>query len=199
MLHNDKAKFSVDATREIANNGGFSFSLGGKKPETGFMVSLPGFETVQPLDVVSAGFNYEAAGIRKAVFLYLESVSPIVESVFPSAFVGGWVHSKKLYLDLSLSVPCIHDALRLAKAWNQIAIYDVSNGISLELAWFKPSAVATGLQPWSTGKHYPVAVCNRGGADCVYLPLSPMGIEFALYTGENADEFAQQCFDAVNR
>lgn len=198
MLHNDKVKFSIDADREIVGNGGFSFSLdGGRKPDGGYMVSLPGFETVYKHDVENArSFN------RSAIHRYLESVSPIVESVFPSAFVGGWYHDGALYLDLSIQVPDIVDALRLAKSWNQLAIYDVSNGISLELEWFRPSSIATGLQTGSTGKHYPVAIYHRGDADCVYLPLSPMGVDYVLHADTNrdggADRIAQLCFDAVN-
>lgn len=46
---------------------------------------------------------------------------------------GGWSDGNKTYLDLSLWVPSLEEALSLGKRFNQKAIYDFKNNKSIEV------------------------------------------------------------------
>jgi len=182
---------AVQCARSLATSGGFSFQLANwhVSPRSGFMVSVYGLETICS---VGRHMDYTAT-----IANYLQSIADIIPQ-FPSAYVGGWIHDGKLYLDVSLCVSSLPVALKLAKLWKQIAIFDVEKSVSIELSWFRPDNVSTGLQTWSTGSHYPVGIFRRGDVDCVYLPKSNLGTDYTLYSGNNADSIAQSFFDVVN-
>lgn len=51
----------------------------------------------------------------------------------PGALVGSWINDGRLYLDIVLPISNLGDALTLARATNQLAIYDAIKGESINV------------------------------------------------------------------
>lgn len=104
---------------------GFSISLAkGKSPDTGFMVAQNDATHTFPASVME-----DRQALADAIDSYLMS-----EPVFrePGMYLGGWVHDGKLWLEPSQNVADHDEAVELAKARNQIAIWDVDHGQEIE-------------------------------------------------------------------
>ena len=99
---------------------GFSMSLEGDVPETGYMVSYEGFERV--LDKVT----------KKDIEDYVNENEPYI-CLLPPVYIGGWLDAEtgRYYLDISQNVQTLPEALALAAARRQIAVYDVENNVSI--------------------------------------------------------------------
>jgi len=103
-----------------SNPGGFSTTLAGQQPTSGYMVSLPGH--TQILDAK------ELAGPRgpEIVNAYAAAHANVLKE--PGAHVGGWTdkESGKTYLDVSHNIANREAAIKAGQARNQIAIWDVA-------------------------------------------------------------------------
>lgn len=104
----------------ILENGGFSYNQNLQSPETGFMVSLVGFETVIPVTVLT----------NEVVNSVFDKLSSFLTA---NQFVGAWVDAGKVYFDISENVQDKSTALTLAKERNQLAIFDLSDFTSIYL------------------------------------------------------------------
>jgi hypothetical protein len=51
----------------------------------------------------------------------------------PDTYLGGWLDGGMAYLDISKNVKDLNEVLKMAKAENQLAIYDVVKGESIYL------------------------------------------------------------------
>lgn len=104
----------------LFTNGGFSINiLSGLSPESGYMVSLRDNEEIIPCHEVNSD----------TIPGYLAR-----HSLPNDAYLGGWIDADNVYLDISVNIPNIEDALNLARDNSQLAIYDLSNGESIYLA-----------------------------------------------------------------
>ena len=112
----------VNALPDNFLDDGFSLSLWGEIPQTGYMVSFKGFEEIFENPTILDVVDYVR---ENANYLYL----------LPHAFVGGWMDAEtgKYYLDISENVQDKEQALQLAAERKQLAIYDVANGVSIYL------------------------------------------------------------------
>lgn len=99
-------------------DGGCSITPGGDVPDSGYMVALPNAELV--LDSITES--------QLSAWLDLLSLTD-------SDFIGTWLNREdgKVYLDVSRNVPSREVALRLAKEWSQLAIWDVKRKESIYL------------------------------------------------------------------
>lgn len=112
----------VNALPDNFLSDGFSLSLWGEIPQTGYMVSFKGFEEIFENPTIEDVVDYVK---ENANYLYL----------LPNAFVGGWLDadSGKYYLDISQNIQDKAKALQVAAERKQLAIYDVANGVSIYL------------------------------------------------------------------
>lgn len=94
----------------IVKNGGGTFtrSLEDANLKKGFMVSLPNHEQVMELETASK------VNIKSMVDAALQA----------NAYIGTWLSSGMLYLDLSIQVDSLEEAMKLGLEYNQLAIYD---------------------------------------------------------------------------
>ena len=96
-------------------NEGFSLNLEGNTPEAGYMVSVidgpewPNMTSVCPFEMVTFIKTYKNIGSNH--------------------YFGIWTDEQtgKVYFDLSVNVPSEKEALEMAEAYHQKAIYDVKN------------------------------------------------------------------------
>ena len=108
-------------TETLANQG-YSTDLTGKKPTSGYMVSVPNHEKVVPLD------NFNANAIQK----YISSNRADLEEL--EAFLGTWVNEGKVYFDVSVNIGDLQEALELGKKYKQLAIFDLSNFSEIKIS-----------------------------------------------------------------
>lgn len=86
--------------------------------DAGYMVSLAGYETKTTLRRLSF----------KQVRYYLK------EAKKRGAFLGLWLDNDgALYIDLSVNIALLGNAVIMARANKQLAIYDVKNAVSIYL------------------------------------------------------------------
>src|SRR6476469_2800348 len=115
------------------NHGGGTFnpSTGETYPNGGYVVSInPECEYIVPLIEFSA----------EHVARYLDMVRPVIDAWNHSGndvrghslkWVGTWVNDGNVYLDVVCVLSSKYRALWLAKKYNQLAIYDIANGVEI--------------------------------------------------------------------
>ena len=109
----------------IVTNAGGTFSFTGEPVSfpNGYAVSLAGFETVTPLEGLSAS-NF--------VNLANDLVRKVEGLADPSThFIGAWIDGGNLYIDLSVHVQDKDSALVKAAKADQLAIWDFENSESV--------------------------------------------------------------------
>lgn len=116
----------------IITNGGASYQIetGQLNPTTGFMVALPGYEqTFSIPDNVNQWQNIVLSYLLTKVQANNEKhctiVGLLVENI--DYFLGAWIDSGKLYLDLSENVADFETAKKLGIERKQISIYNCVN------------------------------------------------------------------------
>ena len=104
------------------SEGGFSESLDGLSPTSGYMTALSKFTEVQipKKDVTDASI----------MDFVVENYADLSK---PNAYLGGWVEKGTVYLDVSFNYSSLEKALQVAKAGDQLGIYDVVNGETIYL------------------------------------------------------------------
>lgn len=93
--------------------GSYRLTNGQPTPESGYMVSLKGYER-QVDELTSTNLKN-----------YILEHSQIIHEM--DLFVGVWEYRGKWYLDLSQNIKDLHRALSVGKERNQISIYDCQN------------------------------------------------------------------------
>jgi len=112
---------------KIFTDGGFSVQVAsGSIPSSGYMVSIQGCEEVYHTEDVT---DDTIPGY----------ITRIKELLLPGAYLGAWLDGSKVYLDVSINVDDLQDALDLARENSQLAIYDLATGDSIYLAEVKPA------------------------------------------------------------
>jgi len=119
-----------DLMHELATTGGFTYNIttGEYDVTDGYIVSLKGFEEQLYLD------DFENKDISNFIGKH---VSFFIKEEY---FVGGWVDGNTVYLDVSIKVNDLEEALLLGLTNNQKAIYDAKNKRTIDL----PSAQTSG-------------------------------------------------------
>jgi len=113
---------------KIFADGGFSVQVAsGSIPSSGYMVSIQGCEEVY----------YSEDVTDDTIPGYI--TRHVKQLLLPGAYLGAWLDGSKVYLDISINVASLEDALNLARNNSQLAIYDISSGDSIYLAEVKPA------------------------------------------------------------
>lgn len=120
-----------DFLRSTIVNGGASYNVvtGELNPKVGYMVAISGHERIIESVTNEKQLQYIIADYLKDKAIIL--LSGITDN---NKFIGTWVNDGKLYLDVSVNVSDRDEAIALAKAGNQLAIWDCANQIEIETA-----------------------------------------------------------------
>ena len=122
LLETIKRDLIPGLLEELNPDGGFSVNLiSGKRPDSGFMVSIAGCERVYDLVDVDAA----------ALVNYIDEFKPVLER--PGLFLGAWVNGCLVYLDVSINVENRDKALEIGRDNNQLAIYDLAANESISV------------------------------------------------------------------
>jgi len=117
---------------KVIEEGGFSINVNtGAIPGAGYMVSIPGAEEIRNI----ASFDYK--DIKSYAARHFEQLA------IPGAYLGAWLDGSEVYLDISINLDNLQDALGLARNNKQLAIYDLASDESIYLAAYDLVSVAT--------------------------------------------------------
>ena len=89
--------------------------------KSGYMVGLEGYGSVHALETLSNA-TFQMALVTSKIDIALKTF----ETLGVSAFVGCWINDDLVYIDLSVHVYNLQQAIVLGRINNQIAIYDVA-------------------------------------------------------------------------
>lgn len=121
-------RYVIETTREV---GGCTYP---DPPSFGYMVSVPGNEVIEDEAVL------DRMGLSSALLCaYIDAREALLG--LPHSYLGTWVGGGKLYLDVSVHVAELKDAIALGKTYNQWAIYDIAAGESISLGVRNDDAV----------------------------------------------------------
>ena len=113
-----------DFVDSIIQNGGATFNLStGTSPTTGYAVSLKGGSQV-PIDDTRQSIEHA---------LYNFCAVHGLELSIPENHIGGWVDDGWLYLDVSIILPNLVDAILMGKIHEQKAIFNINDGHTIDL------------------------------------------------------------------
>lgn len=118
---------------ELSLTGGFSYNTttGESNPTTGYMVSLRNCEQMFYFD------DFENKDIKNYFVCHVNVLSD------ESSFLGGWVNENQVYLDVSINIPNLEDAIYYGMYNNQIAIWDCANAKEIKLPTPQTSGTMT--------------------------------------------------------
>jgi hypothetical protein len=102
--------------------GSFQINSGNLNPDTGYSVSIKGYEARFPIPE-----NFKDFKDQMNTYLYCfnypdNPMQKICNTL--DLYIGLWVHENMLYYDLSVIITNLCDAIKLCKSQNQLAFYD---------------------------------------------------------------------------
>lgn len=114
------------AISDLKVNGGFSYCAATDHvPADGYMVALTGQTAQFPVELLD---DEDAAA--KAIVDYIAQRFEIFAQ--PDVYVGGWIEGGQLWLEPSIRVMDRTEAIKLGQDTDQIAIYDVRAGDTIQ-------------------------------------------------------------------
>lgn len=113
-----------DFVDSIIQNGGATFNLStGTSPTSGYAVSLKGGSKT-PIDESRQSIEQT---IKEFISIHGLELS------MPENNIGGWVDDGWLYLDVSIVMDNLSDAILMGKIHEQKAIFNIDDGHSIDL------------------------------------------------------------------
>ena len=108
---------------ELALAGGFSYNVntGESNPNTGYMVSLAGYEEQFYFD------DFDNRDLKNYFFKHS------VQFAKEESFLGGWLTDNVVYLDASINILDLETAIYTGIINEQVAIYDCENNKTITL------------------------------------------------------------------
>lgn len=117
----------INFKNSIIENSGASYNLlsGEFNPNNGYMVSIKGHELKIP---------YNTEGLQYEIAQYIKTKADIlISGLSENKFIGAWLNDGYLFLDVSIKVDTLNEAIQLGRENNQLAIFDCSNGKEITL------------------------------------------------------------------
>ncbi len=108
---------------EIWMNGGLSYNPIEETPKTGYMVGILVLDEFEPEGLKETEVHKRISEAYCKYYNYRFDLH--------DRFFGGWLSEGILYLDISEHVENREDAIALAKARGELAIYDIANDKSI--------------------------------------------------------------------
>lgn len=116
----------AELLKDLRQTGGFSWSpLRGRRPTEGYMVALTGHTRQLPEEIVN-----DPEAFFREFDRYMFDNRAVFENN-PDVYLGGWRHEGHLWLEPSRNVHDRSEAIRLGRETDQIDIYDVKNGTTI--------------------------------------------------------------------
>lgn len=114
-------------------SGGFSLSMAGDRPHSGWMVSQFGTERSVSIESLASEQPMEANignpwhdNVKAEVERFVREHR--ADLLQPGAYLGGWVDSGRLFLDVSHNIQDEDEAMQYARDNHQFAAYNASTG-----------------------------------------------------------------------
>lgn len=121
---------------DLSDNGGFTARHEGALEFTayqgkGYAVSLPGWEIRFPTRLIENSFN-----------LFGQAVTALTNYAITSdnQYIGGWVDGDLTYLDVSIVVDTLDEALALGQEYNQLSVFSFGTFESIPVTPVKEEA-----------------------------------------------------------
>jgi hypothetical protein len=120
-----KSELSTSLFNIVKNNpDGFSVTIGGKTPQDlgysdGFMVA-----PTKKTEIVFDAKTFNDQDIDKLLD-NVEALEQTLDGRYSEVYAGGWLEKGKYYLDASVRIDNLDDALYIAKGGNQLGIFDL--------------------------------------------------------------------------
>ena len=120
-----KSELSTSLFNIVKNNpDGFSVTIGGKTPQDlgysdGFMVA-----PTKKTEIVFDAKTFNDQDIDKLLD-NVEALEQTLDGRYAEVYAGGWLEKGKYYLDASVRIDNLDDALYIAKGGNQLGIFDL--------------------------------------------------------------------------
>jgi hypothetical protein len=131
-------------------SGGFSLSLAGDQPDTGWMVSQYGTERSVSIESLASEQPMEAipgnpwhTNIKNEIDRFVTDHGDDLRQ--PNSYLGGWVDGGRLYLDVSHNIQDEDEAMRYARDNHQLAAYNAGTGEYVEFE--QQRAASRGPEP----------------------------------------------------
>jgi hypothetical protein len=103
---------------DAVKDGGFTVDLDGNRPQSGYAVSLAGYERKFRLPRTTTALAH-------ALYLYVVDNGRALRD--PGAHFGAWIDGATVYLDVTHIFTARADAEFMARANRQIAFFDIEN------------------------------------------------------------------------
>ena len=149
--HNQKTHGRHHSTAVAATfrDGGYSVNFIGNKPKTGYMVGgmtvITGkYRINKPTTRIVHGATPE--NTKAAIKDFYKEHDALLRQ--PGNYLGTWMDGGKMYIDISQRVPTRAKALVLGRTRNELAVYDVRRGTSINIEKF--SSWGTETQEWDS-------------------------------------------------
>jgi hypothetical protein len=107
----------------LRESGGASVNPHGATAVGGYMVALPGHESI------IRAWSPDSRPVEQVTLYVLDRWATVAND--PALYFGAWLDGGRLYLDVSERVADESSALAKAADRNELAIYDVANGASV--------------------------------------------------------------------
>lgn len=147
----DENGFNAAALHEIASDGGFSVNPQFQNaPENGYAVSLS--KTSEKAVSLSAITASDITNYRNR---YASDLAK------PNNYLGAWVHNGEVFLDVSEVVPDKNEAIQLAHQRDQLGIFDLANGETIDTSHPMAVAAAKTFPSSDFGKAKSDQTCSR--------------------------------------
>lgn len=133
--------------QDTINNGGCTVNVRGKAPEKGYMVSMQGYEEKVPSCL-------PLSEIEEKIKLYRYTKSTLDTSQM--SYLGTWIKEGYLYLDVSINVQDLGNALQFGYDNHQQEIYDIANDcyiVAFPLIEGDDLMVQTEFHKWLEGNY----------------------------------------------
>jgi len=108
-----------------------SVVVGIQSPNSGYAVSLPGYEKVEHVWVEFTSRLHKTAHFRNMADAYAERHRNLLTQ--PGHYLGAWVDGDRLVFDITQVVPELAVAVRLGVERKQDAIYSFATGNEIQL------------------------------------------------------------------
>jgi hypothetical protein len=118
-------QFAIDARHELVHEGGLAWSLAGTTPMHGYCVSV---------DREARYVNHPPSVLEVEDYIR-DNLDLLRDAVDRRYYLGGWYNGKEnaYYLDVSIVVDDVEEALKIARRHAQKAIWNVSKSEELWL------------------------------------------------------------------
>ena len=127
-----KAETATSLFNIVKNNPtGFSVTIGGKTPQDlgysdGFMVA-----PTKKTEIVFSAKTFNDQDIDKLLD-NVEALEQTLDGKYAEVYAGGWLEKGKYYLDASVRIDNLDDALYIAKGGKQLGIFDLKEFKSID-------------------------------------------------------------------